>query len=495
MQSKRGGVSLIKDTPLPKYHMDSPPGLLRSRVLAEQEGGWSGSAGSPQLASPTTLASAPERSAGEAPGTEAPRGSLSPWETRGQADPAQPSAAQRSPAQPSAAQRSAARPEAPSPAHASPTTPCSGGTLPARTRAPLPGGPRGHLRRPPSPRRQLLPLTPRTRPTPRRPGWSPGSTSSHARAPSPPPRRRVPPAPGSLPAAPLARLHTSAPPQRLQPRGPARAWRGGEDTPAPRTPHPPPAAAAPHVCPGPGAPAVTGADGSLRERGLRRTPPELRSVCCSPPPERGGAEVPSRLSGPSGSRSPGRCPPAPLPPEGRSGGGGGSPGLTSSLLSTSAPGFPAPTPALGLSPPLPPPSSQPRARLPSAPPPPSARRPSRPPLTSAAGLRVGAGRREEEKGKLSGHVPDPKPSASPFLRRFDALRLHSWRGPRPHAQTAATHTQRLAADRPPGHRSEISRQAMLDVKNDPGCRRRKVFLDGSWKALCPSKPVSDTEME
>ncbi|XP_077752558.1 uncharacterized protein LOC144313295 [Canis aureus] len=337
------------------------------------------------------------------------------------------------------------------------------------------------------------PLTPRTRPTPRRPGWSPGSTSSHARAPSPPPRRRVPPAPGSLPAAPLARLHTSAPPQRLQPRGPARAWRGGEDTPAPRTP--PPAAAAPHVCPGPGAPAVTGASGSLRERGLRRTPPELRSVCCSPPPERGGAEVPSRLSGPSGSRSPGRCPPAPLPPEGRSGGGGGSPGLTSSLLSTSAPGFPAPTPALGLSPPLPPPSSQPRARLPSAPPPPSARRPSRPPLTSAAGLRVGAGRREEEKGKLSGHVPDPKPSASPFLRRFDRLRLHSWRGPRPHAQTAATHTQRLAADRPPGHRSEISRQAMLDVKNDPGCRRRKVFLDGSWKALCPSKPVSDTEME
>ncbi|XP_072681253.1 uncharacterized protein [Canis lupus baileyi] len=403
-----------------------------------------------------------------------------------------PSAAQRSPAQPSAA------PPAPKP-------------LPPHTHLPQPPAPAAPSRpalAPPCPgapavtfadhRRPDANFSP-SRPAPaRRPDAPAGLPAPH------PPTRARPPRllavaslrlPGAFPQLPS--LDCTPPPRHSGFSPEAQPGRGGAGRtpphPAPRTP--PPAAAAPHVCPGPGAPAVTGADGSLRERGLRRTPPELRSVCCSPPPERGGAEVPSRLSGPSGSRSPGRCPPAPLPPEGRSGGGGGSPGLTSSLLSTSAPGFPAPTPALGLSPPLPPPSSQPRARLPSAPPPPSARRPSRPPLTSAAGLRVGAGRREEEKGKLSGHVPDAKPSASPFLRRFDALRLHSWRGPRPHAQTAATHTQRLAADRPPGHRSEISRQAMLDVKNDPGCRRRKVFLDGSWKALCPSKPVSDTEME
>ena len=101
--------------------------------------------------------------------------------------------------------------------------------------------------------------------------------------------------------------------------------------------------------------------------------------------------MPSSLTGPRGSRSPGRCLPTPLPPGRWSGGKGGSPGLTSSLLSTLAPGFPAPTPALGLSPPLPPPSSQPRTRLPSPPPPPSARRPSRPPLASAARLRVGRG--------------------------------------------------------------------------------------------------------
>lgn len=136
----------------------------------------------------------------------------------------------------------------------------------------------------------------------------------------------------------------------------------------------------------------------------------------------------SRLLGPSGSRSPGRCPPVPLPPDRWSGGEGGSPGLTSSLLSTLAPGFPAPTPALGLSPPLPPPISQPRARLPSAPPPPSARRPSRPPLTSAARLRVGAGRRVGEREKPSTHLPDRKPSGSPFRRHNDALGLTlGWR--------------------------------------------------------------------
>lgn len=136
----------------------------------------------------------------------------------------------------------------------------------------------------------------------------------------------------------------------------------------------------------------------------------------------------SRLSGPPGSRSPGRCPSAPLPPGRWSGGEGGSPGLTSSLLSTLVPGFPAPTPALGLSPPLPPPSSQPRARLPSAPPPPSARRPSRPPLTSAARLRVGAGRREVERKQPSERLPDRKQSEAPFLRHLHVLGLASgWR--------------------------------------------------------------------
>lgn len=134
----------------------------------------------------------------------------------------------------------------------------------------------------------------------------------------------------------------------------------------------------------------------------------------------------SRLLGPSGSRSPGRCPPAPLPPDRWSVGEGGSPGLTSSLLSTLAPGFPAPTPALGLSPPLPPPISQRRARLPSAPPPPSARRPSRPPLTSAAGLRVGAGRREGERKEPSAHLPDRKLSGLPFRRHNDVLGLTLW---------------------------------------------------------------------
>lgn len=133
--------------------------------------------------------------------------------------------------------------------------------------------------------------------------------------------------------------------------------------------------------------------------------------------------MPSRLTGPRGSRSPGRCPPTPLPPGRWGEGEGGSPGLTSSLLSTLAPGFPAPTPALGLSPPLPPPSSQPRARLPSPPPPPSARRPSRPPLTSAARLRVGAGRRTAERKQLSALLPGRKQSGLSFRRHSLALSL------------------------------------------------------------------------
>ena len=148
-----------------------------------------------------------------------------------------------------------------------------------------------------------------------------------------------------------------------------------------------------------------------------------------------------RLLGPPGSRSPGRYPPAPLPLGRWRGGEGGSPGLTSSLLSTLAPGFPAPTPALWLSPPLPPPSSQPRARLPSAPPPPSARRPSRPPLTSAAGLRVGAGRREVERKQLSVRLPDRKQPGASFRRDPHALSLApGWRIASKYSDRCHTHS-------------------------------------------------------
>lgn len=71
-----------------------------------------------------------------------------------------------------------------------------------------------------------------------------------------------------------------------------------------------------------------------------------------------------------------------------------------------SPGFPSTNSSARALPSPPPTDSQPRARLPSAPPPPSARRPARPPLTSAAGQRVGAGRREVERKKLSARLPD-----------------------------------------------------------------------------------------
>lgn len=176
----------------------------------------------------------------------------------------------------------------------------------------------------------------------------------------------------------------------------------------------------------------------------------------------------SRLLGPSGSRSPGRCPPDPLPPDRWSGGEGGSPGLTSSLLSTLAPGFPAPTPALGLSPPLPPPISQPRARLPSAPPPPSARRPSRPPLTSAAGLRVGAGRREEERRKLFGRLPDRKLSGSPCPRHIDALSLTpKWR-------IASKGSDRCDADRDLFKLSTGEEEPVFQAGNEQGSHNQHI---------------------
>lgn len=149
-----------------------------------------------------------------------------------------------------------------------------------RHNSPSSGDPRSPSRTIPAPTLTSHP----TLPHPRRPsvsGWSSDSTSSHTRtlpSSSPSLPSRLPERFPHLPSLPSTPPNPFAPPRRaprLQPRGPARAWGAGAPSPAP------------HVGPGPGH-----VQRSLWERGLRRTTPDPRSVSCSPPPERWGAESP-----------------------------------------------------------------------------------------------------------------------------------------------------------------------------------------------------------
>ncbi|XP_014639014.1 PREDICTED: formin-like protein 3 [Ceratotherium simum simum] len=172
----------------------------------------------------------------------------------------------------------------PSPMHTPPTNPRSGPTVRYLTRfpapTPLPRGTHGHLRGPPRPNPNFSALS-----------LSPPETATlglvsllHILPHTHPPHFLALaslPAPDALSPTSPRSPHTPKPlhpPQqapRLRPRGPARARGAGAPSPAP------------HAGPEPGH-----VQGSLCERGLRRTTPDPRSVSCSPPPERWGAESP-----------------------------------------------------------------------------------------------------------------------------------------------------------------------------------------------------------
>lgn len=246
---------------------------------------------------------------------------------------------------------------------------------------PLPTGNHGHLRGPSAPQHELLSphsLTTADRRAPRLAGLP--TPHPPTPAPSPLPRPRFPP--GSrgdcpnLPSLYSTLPNTFTPPQRaprLQPRGPAQAC--GDRHPR----------LTPLKLLGPGAPALTGASG----REVRRTPPDARPSTAHRPRSAG---VRSCLLGPPGRRSPGRCPQArflrPLERRGRR-----FPGTHLELVVNISPGFPSTNSSTRVLPSPPPTYLSAEDPPSSATPPPSARGPSRPPLTSAAGLRVGAGRR------------------------------------------------------------------------------------------------------